>query len=249
MQAYTESAGCRMTTLIRHFGDTADVARACGICDRCAPVSRSRLFDELERGVAAQTLASLSARDGQAVGRLFDEAVHLDARVSRSGFERVLSALARARMIEVFQSEFEKDGKTISFRKVHLLQAGKAAKAKALAEVEIDGDPIGAARKQKRGAKPRTKSTESPAFISDDPSSPSEMPKLFEDLRAWRLVEARKKGVPAFRILSDRVLYAICENLPENEGSLLRVPGIGPKLVAQYGEKLLSFVSRSSKSN
>ena len=74
---------------------------------------------------------------------------------------------------------------------------------------------------------------------------PSEHPKLFEDLRAWRLAEARKKGVPAFRILTDRVLYAICEEQPSSESSLLQVPGMGPKLVKQYGEEILGQIAAS----
>lgn len=252
MQSFTESGSCRMTTLIRHFGDVADGTKPCGICDRCAPVSNVRLFDDLERGVAAQTLASLSGRDGQAVGRLFDEAVSFDSKVTRSGFERVLSSLARARMIEIFQSEFEKDGKKISFRKIHLLAGGKSAKGKDLAEIEIDGDPMGSARSGASRTKKKLKSlgersnrSSAPARTPDDPTLASELPKLFEDLRAWRLAEARKKGVPAFRILSDRVLYAICEERPGDEGALLQVPGMGPKLVAQYGKDLLERVAEA----
>ncbi len=246
MQAYTESGGCRMTTLIRHFGDVSDVTKPCGICDRCAPISSMRLFDELERSVAAQTLASLAGRDGQAVGRLFDEAMSLDSKVTRSGYERVLSALARSRLVEIFQSEFEKDGKTISFRKVHLLAGGRSAKGTTLAELEIDGDPMGTAKtrsrtKKKSPAPARSARTERAV----DPAAPSELPKLFEELRAWRLAEARKRGVPAFRILSDRVLYAIVEDRPLTEDALLQVSGMGPKLVRQYGEGILGRIAES----
>ena len=242
MQAFTESGGCRMLTLIRHFGDTSDATAPCGICDRCAPVSTARNFDELERAVAAQLLASLAGRDGQAVGRLFDEAQSLDPKVARSGFERVLSALARARFVEIFNSEFEKDGKTIAFRKVHLLADGKRAKVEALVALEIDGDPMGTARAG--GSRARKKPRPTPtASRADDPTTNSEVPKLFEDLRAWRLAEARKRGVPAFRILSDRVLFAICEDLPTSEDALLRVPGMGPKLVRQYGEEILGTIA------
>jgi RecQ family ATP-dependent DNA helicase len=243
MQAYTESGGCRMTTLIRHFGDVADGTKPCGICDRCAPVSTARLFDELERGVAAGTLASLSGRDGQAVGRLFDEAMSIDSKVSRSGYERVLSALTRARYVEIFQSEFEKDGKKISYRKVHLLSLGKSAKGKDLAELEIDGDPMGTTKASR--SKSKKKSPTPTQTRERDPTVNSELPKLFEDLRAWRLGEARKRGVPAFRILSDRVLHAIVEDRPTTEDALLQVAGMGPKLVRQYGEEILGQITSS----
>ncbi len=245
MQAFTESGGCRMTTLIRHFGDTEDGTRACGICDRCAPVANVRVLDELERGIVAQTLASLSGRDGQAVGRLFDEATSFDSRVTRSGFERILSALARARMIEVLQSEFEKDGKVISYRRIALLAAGKRAKAEDVAAIEIDGDSMAGARaakvKKKLGTTRRACDGRAPVVA--DPERASELPKLFEDLRAWRLAEAKKKGVPAFRVLTDRVLYAICEERPTTEDALQMVPGMGPKLVQAYGEAILGRVN------
>jgi RecQ family ATP-dependent DNA helicase len=237
MQAFTESGACRMNTLVRHFGDSADSARPCGVCDRCVPVSSARLFDEIERAIASQTLAVLEGKDGQAVGRLFDEALRIDRRVSRSGFERVLSALVRARFLEILQSEFEKDGKVISFRKVHLTSAGRKAKAADLGELEIDGSSM-----LLQKTKSKKKKTESRSRVVRDPSFPSELPQLFEDLREWRLAESRKKGVPAFRIVSDRVLHAICEDLPKTEAALLQVPGMGPKLVKQYGEDILGRI-------
>jgi DNA topoisomerase-3 len=240
IQAYTETGDCRMLRLVRHFGDTEDASVRCGICDRCVPSANIRTFDELERQVAAVVLASLEGRDGLAVGRLFDEAISIDSKISRSGFERVLSALARARFVEIHQSEFEKDGKVISFRKVHLQSAGRKASAETIAEIEIDGEPMGS------GGTRRTRAKKSKSFSKPVSSDlPSEMPKLFEDLRAWRKEEARKKGIPAFRILSDRVLYEICEQMPTSEAALLQVRGIGPKLVQQYGAELIRHVSSS----
>src|SRR3978361_134293 len=41
MVSFAESSQCRMTGLIRHFGDTADSSRTCGHCDVCAPGATS----------------------------------------------------------------------------------------------------------------------------------------------------------------------------------------------------------------
>jgi superfamily II DNA helicase RecQ len=239
MQAFTQGGSCRMLQLVRHFGDPTDSGAPCGICDRCAPGESVRVLEELERGVAAQILASLAGRNGQAVGRLFDEAIALDPRVQRSGFERLLSALERARLVTIEQGEFEKDGKLISFRRVSLTQRGSTANAKALEAIEIDGPAMSTPRVRSRARKKavldRTRAMANPEMASD-------LPKLFEELRAWRLTEARKKGVPAFRILSDRVLQAVCELMPASEEQLLQVPGIGPKIVRQYGEALLEQI-------
>ena len=37
MIRYAQSQQCRMSSLVRHFGDTADSQKRCGICDFCAP--------------------------------------------------------------------------------------------------------------------------------------------------------------------------------------------------------------------
>jgi DNA topoisomerase-3 len=68
-----------------------------------------------------------------------------------------------------------------------------------------------------------------------------------EALRAWRLGEARRRGIPAFRILTDRVLNAIATARPGDEGGLLEVPGIGPRITREYGEEILSIVSRTAR--
>jgi DNA helicase-2/ATP-dependent DNA helicase PcrA len=57
-------------------------------------------------------------------------------------------------------------------------------------------------------------------------------------LRAWRLKEARRTGVPAFRIFSDRTLLAIAEARPENAEEFLAVSGIGIRTVEKYGAQI-----------
>jgi len=72
---------------------------------------------------------------------------------------------------------------------------------------------------------------------------------LFEKLREWRLNEARRRRVPAFRILTDRTLVAICRARPADHEELLDVPGIGPTLARKYGAKVLDLVNVDSKSD
>jgi DNA topoisomerase III len=57
-------------------------------------------------------------------------------------------------------------------------------------------------------------------------------------LRDWRLAEARRRGVPAFRILSDRTLRALATSHPVTTQELLAVPGIGSSTVAKYGTNI-----------
>jgi ribonuclease D len=60
-------------------------------------------------------------------------------------------------------------------------------------------------------------------------------------LRQWRLAEARRSGLPAFRILTDRTLIAIAAVRPQDADALLKVPGFGPALLKRYGDRLLAF--------
>ena len=82
--------------------------------------------------------------------------------------------------------------------------------------------------------------------VAQLPSAPPEVPtELVAALREWRLAEARRRRVPAFRILSNRALTAIAQTCPRDESQLLRVNGMGPKRLERFGETILEIVRRS----
>ena len=66
---------------------------------------------------------------------------------------------------------------------------------------------------------------------------------LAESLRAWRLNEARERGVPAFRIFTDRVLHALVEAQPRDLASLRALDGVGPQLATRYGRDILALLA------
>ena len=61
------------------------------------------------------------------------------------------------------------------------------------------------------------------------------------DRGAW--LRRGSRGIPAFRILTDKALFALVEERPSNQDALLSVPGLGPKLVERYGAALLKIVA------
>ncbi|RKH65838.1 DNA topoisomerase III [Corallococcus aberystwythensis] len=77
-----------------------------------------------------------------------------------------------------------------------------------------------------------------------DFAAPPASPALVETLKEWRLTEARKRKVPAFRILTDRVLDAIASARPSSGAELMSIHGVGPALTERYGPQILSLVSR-----
>ncbi|MCK5438890.1 MAG: HRDC domain-containing protein, partial [Gemmatimonadetes bacterium] len=54
---------------------------------------------------------------------------------------------------------------------------------------------------------------------------------------------------PAFRILGDRTLAAICRARPIDDDELLDVAGIGPAKASSYGRKILAVVNAEPDSD
>ena len=73
-------------------------------------------------------------------------------------------------------------------------------------------------------------------------------PRLIQELRAWRLTQARVQRMPAFRIFPDRTLNAIVQARPSSEEELLQVTGIGPRLAGKYGARILAIVASNRSS-
>ncbi len=65
---------------------------------------------------------------------------------------------------------------------------------------------------------------------------------LFEDLRAWRLSEARTRAVPPYVVFHDSTLRAIALARPADEAALAALPGIGQVKLATWGEAVLGLV-------
>jgi len=65
---------------------------------------------------------------------------------------------------------------------------------------------------------------------------------LVEALREFRRGEAKSRAIPAFRVLTDQVLYAVARTQPLTEAELLAISGIGQSIVRKYGSELLGIV-------
>lgn len=64
---------------------------------------------------------------------------------------------------------------------------------------------------------------------------------LYEQLRDWRLEQARELGRPAYAVFTDVTLMAIAENVPGSAGELARIPGVGPHKLRQFGADVLAL--------
>jgi DNA topoisomerase-3 len=269
MTRYAEGHGCRMLALVRHFGDREDRGGACGLCDVCAPesntVRRLRPPTPAERLAILRILTALRGRDGQSTGQLHKAVFGSEApgapvapAFERRAFEHLLGGLTRAGLLQLSQDSFEKEGREIHFQRATLTPAGYRGDPEAEARIEIPLEPAPAERKRTKKAKATAlavSASRNPARISSRPvqiavpidqvaaSAPDLVsPRLVAALKAWRLAEARKRRVPAFKILTDRTLFALAAAQPADEAGLLGVSGVGPMLVKKYGEAVLRIV-------
>jgi DNA helicase-2/ATP-dependent DNA helicase PcrA len=66
---------------------------------------------------------------------------------------------------------------------------------------------------------------------------------LFEELRQWRLEQARAAGVPAFAVMTDLTLRAVASRRPKTAEGLAAIPGLGPVKIERYGRDVLTIIS------
>ena len=174
-------------------------------------------------------LDALGRQDDQPTGRLFRDL--FDKQFDRAEFETLLTALSRARKLEVNEDAFEKDGELIRFRRAKLTAEGAASKD--CTEVALIRQPQTTSRPKKRTGKRRS-TPEAPL-----PDAP---PELVEALTRWRLNEARQRAAPAFTILNNATLQRLAALRPESEEKLLEVKGVGPAIVRRHGAAILKII-------
>jgi superfamily II DNA helicase RecQ len=66
--------------------------------------------------------------------------------------------------------------------------------------------------------------------------------ELRDRLKAWRLEIAQKRKVPAYVVLHDTTIDALCRQRPRNLAELLEVSGIGEKKAEKFGEQILTVL-------
>ncbi|MEK7407558.1 MAG: RecQ family ATP-dependent DNA helicase, partial [Acidobacteriota bacterium] len=241
MLRFAESHECRMTALVRYFGDRDGIAR-CGICDFCAPAECEaqawRAPTAVEQEALGRVVRRLKATGERASGRVYMD-LFPDGLVERGAFEKLLGALARAGLAELTEATFEKDGKTVRYRKVRLSATGRALEDSIPVQVALHEEVAAPGRKRK--AKPKKPV---PAEPGPAPEEPKPDAAIEATLRAWRKREAEKRRLPAFRILSDAVLRRIAALRPASAAELLEIKGIGLRTVEEHGAAIFEMVSR-----
>ncbi len=240
MARFAEGHQCRMVSLVKHFGDQTDDGAPCGKCDVCAPAQCiAAQFDaptSQELTVMSELLARLNAMPGLSSGKLCREMLG-DGAEARTGFERLVRGLVRGGQLRVEDAVFVKGSQSIPYHRLYVIGAGDAARAR----LTPKSLPAPERQERVRGKRRTRKASRTPAV---ELPSTGVNAGLVEALRAWRLAEAKKRRVPAFRVLTNRALVAVAEARPTSSQALLSVKGLGPKVVQQSGRQLIELCSR-----
>ena len=250
---YVEGHGCRMSGLVRHFGDDEDAAEPCGVCDVCDPAGAVlRLFRRAtaaEREQAQDVIESLRGAAYKTIKQLMSEFPWAE-RMGRDDFEELLAAMQRAGLLVSEEAVFEKDGRIIPYRKFSLTDAGLETRATTpLALLLSDGiseefAPPDQAPRRKRstdsggkssGVKTARSATAEPAELTGISAA------LAAKLKEWRASEAKRLRVPAYVVCHDRTLHAVAAARPVNLRQLLELDGIGPAKAEKFGEAILEI--------
>ncbi|MDQ6701574.1 MAG: DNA topoisomerase 3 [Acidobacteriota bacterium] len=238
MLRFANTSRCRMNSLVSHFGDEAGARDPCGICDFCSPetceAQHFRAATAKEEAVARRVLIALRKVDGRSTGKLHAD-VCPDATLDRTSFEQLLGGLAAAGFLELRDATFTAEGKEIHFRKTSITHEGKSVTGDSVLNFVIKLD---SAKKARRRKTVRSKGRAVESKISDPNAG-----QLEQALRRWRITEAKKQGIPAFRIISDKVLQAITNARPASREELLAIPGVSSRIAKRFSAPLLRITA------
>ncbi len=248
----------------------------CDYCapEKCS-AQRFRTATEAEHAALLRVAAELRAVGTKSTGKLYSE-LFPHKEMSRDDFEDLLGGMARAGIVRLDDAVFEKNGRQIPYRTARLTRAGVQMDAQTPLELVMKErePPAPRKRRKKVGAIPtgpdrnafRPPGLPPSADLLEEvmrPPNPARSrprsaqrsqpapqakpnPELEEALRAWRLSEARRLGVPAFRIFTDRALSGLVKLQPTTNGEMLAVPGIGLRIAEKYGNEIRRILHRSS---
>jgi DNA topoisomerase-3 len=235
-----------------------------GACDRRA---FERLLEGLTRAGLVRVSAESFAKDGQTIH--FQRAcLTAEGQRAAPGCEEAVQLTvepAAARTRRAPRAPRERRGRERrspgagGLRDVHAaagalgaLEAGErpaAGAAKRRGKRSRPHEPLAAAAPPASSTAPLPRQAgvlQLPGAGATRPAAADAVPaELVAALKAWRAGEAKRRRIPAFRVMTDRALTALAAARPQDEEGLLAISGIGPTIVSKYGDALIDLVGKT----
>jgi superfamily II DNA helicase RecQ len=189
----------------------------------------------------------------KSTGKLYTE-LYPEKETSRDNFEEILGAMARAGLLTCVDAVFEKQGKLIPYRTVSLTPRGRVFDQSMPLDFVMKAAASIVAKSKRRKHPGRSKAPAKAAHRSRPmqtkagtyAASANGRTGVEQALRTWRLSEAKKRNIPAFRIFGDLALRSIAAACPHNEAELLALPGVGTSIVKKYGKQIYRLITDAS---
>jgi ATP-dependent DNA helicase RecQ len=234
---YCEAISCRRQVLLGYFGEIEHPP--CGNCDNCRmPVP------SWDGTIATQKALSAIYRTGQRFGTRHIVDVLLGAeteRILRLGHHRlktfgVGTELDRRGWLSVLR-QLVAQGFVIPDISGH----GGLSLAPSANAVLRGNKTISFRIDARTGERqnPRPDRKEGGVAETLDPAART----LWEELRAWRLEEARRQQLPPYVIFHDSTLSEVARLRPNSLAALAGIPGIGRTKLDRYGSAVIAIVT------
>lgn len=222
-----DHTSCRMVELVQHFGEKI---KSCGICDRCLEkdhlVIKKDALSSQEIELAAHVVDILSKDNRLSNNQVFEKVQRTNRKASQKTTEQILSSLVRAGICELEKVFFKKNQNQISYFATSLnKQYKKQVQKKDLSILFLP------------------KVTKKLLTVSQKNHSPDQNYfDVFQKLQVWRLEEAKRRGIPAFRIFSNKTLDILAKKLPKNENDLAKIEDMPVASLKLYSEKIIELL-------
>ena len=232
--AYCESPQCRRRALLSYFGEDA---KPCGNCDICLdpPIMED---GTVHAKIALGAIEQTGQRFGAA--HVIDVLCGADTEKIRSLRHHLLPAygLGREESKDTWRSMLRQ---LVAAGYVRLDITGYGGLSlKQDARSLADGDGVFHFRRDTTRLG-RTTARATMAPVGTNLSGADEY--LFAALKDLRLDLARRRGVPAYVIFSDRSLVVMAQDKPANEAEFAQVFGVGEAKLRDFAEPFLALIA------
>lgn len=232
MTSFATIRSCRHARIADYFGEQG-VARTCRACDNCLAASRppgAAVAGEVVRAALAGA-ARFSGRIG-----LVNLAAVLGGRETR--WTREHAWVREVPAYNTLAGWNEDRVRRLFSELIDVGLVGQTPGQYPMVMLTDLGREILAGRSEVAVSLPVEPA---PSRLDSEPAAAAD-PDLFERLRRWRAVIARRDGVPAYLVFHDRALAALAARRPADMGQLAAIPGVGPRKLALYGDELLGIL-------
>lgn len=248
MQQYAEADICRRRILLNYFGETTD--HDCGNCDVCRnPPQRFDGSVIVQKALSAIIRADEQIGSGTLIDILKGSA---SKEVIEKGYDKLktygvgrdipgrdwndyILQMLHLGYIEIAYNENSRLKVTEIGRNVLF------GKEKAMLVVIKREEQT--TTKRKKGAAPVQQTIPTPTVFDGESDT------LFEELRQLRKKLADQQAIPAYIVLSDKVLHLLASSKPDTIEAFGTISGIGEYKKERYGKDFVSVIKKHLESN